>query len=138
MSKYDEIVNELVSDKRKIFIELYLKQYGENFVLINYPENWNDCYKCLMYKHFTISEVQDRQFKNILVQFDDPNDINTLRELSKVFGFKIFEKVNLKRIEFTDNICDNLYKHNPVNTFGMLCQNTYEDYFKNDANNTNI
>ncbi|MBQ9273939.1 MAG: hypothetical protein IJ228_03935 [Succinivibrio sp.] len=129
---YDEILDKLLADKKTIFIELYLKKFGEHYVLISYPENYQDCYQCLLYKQFTISEVKIRRFDNLLVQFHCESALDTLKAFAEKFGFEIYDNVKLHKLEFTGRVGDNIFKHAPVSLTGMACGVTYRKYFKDE------
>ncbi|MBQ9273940.1 MAG: hypothetical protein IJ228_03940 [Succinivibrio sp.] len=129
---YDEILDKLLADKKTIFIELYLKKFGEHYVLISYPENYKDCYECLLYKLFTISEVKIRRFDNLLVQFHSESSLELLKAFAEKFGFEIYDNVKLHKLEFTGFVGDNIYNHAPVTLMGMAFGSTYRKYFKED------
>ena len=134
--KFDEIYAEITKNKTEVFFKLYVDQYG-NGVLISIPDNYDDFLLCAFSQHLTVSKVKYRKFNNLYVQ----GSLEVIKRLQRVFNFNIYEDFKKNRIDFTVSnlICDNVYKHNPVSMFGMLCVNRYNMYFdKNDEPKASI
>lgn len=132
----DEAIHEIRKDPNKYFLENYVYKHGsKEFVALTIPED-DDFVYCLYACHFIISKISYKGTDLFLIQVKDEftnGDRENLNMIKSHFNVKEFT-VKPHKIEWKyDLVCDSMYTHQPVNTFGMLCEITFSRTFKRKA-----
>ncbi len=92
-------------------------------IAMKYPLNDDPIY-CFLYCKFGVTHDIINGEKCLIVQYEDKKSLLKIKEIAKKFGLILFS---------TNKNFKNFYtieKHTPRYNLGMLCEKTYNKYFK--------
>ena len=128
---YDYIQN-IRKHPNKFFLENYVYKHGSKEMIAITISEQSEYLYCLYACHFIISKISYKNMDLFLIQVNDKftdDDYKNINRILEHFGTKKI-KITPNKIDWKyDLICDEICKHQPINTFGMLCSNTFNRIF---------